>query len=199
MDPPMLQARIGAIGDVHAEDRLLASALDTLAAAGASTVLCVGDLADGTGSLGRCLDLLRERNVAVVRGNHDRWQLGDVMRDLPNATDLAALSTDHREYLAGLPPTMEFSTPFGGLLLCHGLGANDMVKVAPDDHGYALDSNDELQKLMADPKIRFVVNGHSHRVMVRHFPADPGKSPAGELTILNAGTLKADHDPGFLL
>src|SRR5882672_7304334 len=190
MDTPMLQARIGAIGDVHAEDRLLASALDTLAAAGASAILCVGDLADGTGSLGRCLKLLRERNVAVVRGNHERWLLGDVMRDLPNATAIAALSAEERAYLAGLPPTMEFSTPFGGLLLCHGLGSNDMVKVTPDDYGYALESNDELQKLLADPKIRFVVNGHSHRIMVRHFPG---------LTIMNAGTLKADNDPGFLM
>ena len=65
-----------------------------------------------------------------------------------------------------------------------------MAKVTPDDHGYALDSNDELRGLIADPKIRFVVNGHSHRIMVRHFP---------ELTIVNAGTLKADNDPGCLL
>lgn len=186
----MLQGRVGAIGDVHAEDHLLVGALDTLDAAGASAILCVGDLADGTGSLDRCVKLLRERNVAVVRGNHERWLLGDVMRNLPNATELARLSAEERAYLAGLPTTLEFSTPFGGLLLCHGLGSNDMAKVTPDDYGYALDANDELQKLIADPKIRFVVNGHSHRIMVRHFP---------ELTIINAGTLKADNDPGFLM
>src|SRR4051812_50064825 len=98
MIAPLLQARVGAIGDVHAEDALLESALDTLAAAGASAILCVGDLADGAGSLARCVTLLRERNVAVVRGNHDRWLLGDVMRNLPNATELATVSAEQREY-----------------------------------------------------------------------------------------------------
>jgi predicted phosphodiesterase len=185
-----LQARVGVIGDVHAEDRLLERALRTLSAAGATATLCVGDLADGTGSLGRSVQLLRDANAHVVRGNHERWLLGGTMRDVPNATDLSTLSAEEQKYLADIPVTLEFSTPFGGLLLCHGMGPNDMAKVTPDDYGYALESNDELQKLIADPRIRFVVNGHSHRAMVRHFP---------ELTVINAGTLKADNDPCSLL
>ena len=190
MVAPKLQARVGAIGDVHAEDRLLECALRTLSEAGATTTLCVGDLADGTGSLGRSLQLLRDANAHVVRGNHERWLLGGTMRDVPNATDLSTLSPEERRYLESIPATLQFSTPFGGLLLCHGMGPNDMAKVTPDDYGYALESNDELQKLITDPRIRFVVNGHSHRAMVRHFPG---------LTVINAGTLKADDDPCSLL
>jgi len=37
---------------------------------------------------------------------------------------------------------------------------------------------------------RFIVNGHTHRRMIR---------TVGDLTILNAGTLRADHQPGFLV
>lgn len=185
-----LHGRVGAIGDVHAEDRLLERALHALSMAGATTTLCVGDLADGTGSLGRSVQLLRDANAHVVRGNHERWLLGGTMRDVPNATDLSTVSAEEQTYLAGLPMTLTFSTPFGELLLCHGMGPNDMAKVTPDDYGYALESNDELQRLIADPQTRFVVNGHSHRAMVRHFP---------ELTVINAGTLKADNDPCALL
>jgi predicted phosphodiesterase len=182
--------RIGVIGDVHAEDDRLAAALGYLTELGVGMILCSGDLPDGVGSVTRCSELLREHRVVTVLGNHERWLLRGSIRDLPHATRLEDLSSEAREHLARLQPTEEFSTPLGGLLLCHGLGLNDMAKVGPDDFGYAIDVNDELQALMRDPRYQLVVNGHSHRAMVRHFPG---------LTVINAGTLRGDHDPGFLI
>ena len=92
------------------------------------------------------------------------------------------------EYLASLPATRELSTSDGTLLLCHGLGADDMAGVRPDDFGYALRSNDTLHSLVAAGRFRYVVAGHTHHRMVRHFDG---------LTIVNAGTLYRDHDPCF--
>jgi hypothetical protein len=43
-----------------------------------------------------------------------------------------------------------------------------MAKVAPDDLGYALESNDDLQNLLRAGVDRWILNGHSHRRMVRH-------------------------------
>jgi predicted phosphodiesterase len=74
--------RIGILGDVHAEDGLLERAIRELRARGAETILCVGDLADGQGDLDRCCDLLRQHDVLTVRGNHDRWLLSDLAKDL---------------------------------------------------------------------------------------------------------------------
>ena len=112
------------------------------------------------------------------------------MRALPEATDAQTLPVEAREYLTNLVATREFSSSLGGLLLCHGLGLNDMARVGPDDFGYAIESNDELQSLMRSPRYRFVVNGHTHHAMVRHFSG---------LTVINAGTLRRHDDPGFLL
>jgi predicted phosphodiesterase len=84
---------------------------------------------------------------------------------------------------------VEIATAKGTALLCHGLGPNDMAKVGPDDFGYALATNDDLQNLVQNGYFRWVINGHSHRRMVRSFPG---------LTIINAGTLKPEHSPGFL-
>ncbi len=42
--------------------------------------------------------------------------------------------------------------------------------------------------MVASKKFSFVVNGHTHRRLVRSF---------GELTIINAGTLYRKHDPCF--
>jgi predicted phosphodiesterase len=74
------------------------------------------------------------------------------------------------------------------LLLCHGLGDDDMSRVTPDDFGYALESNDALQELLTTEQYRFVINGHTHRRMVRDF---------GGVTVINVGTLFRDHEPCF--
>lgn len=182
--------RIGLIGDVHSEDDLLASALAWLAERGAEHLLCTGDLVDGLGDPNRCCRLLAAAGVLCVRGNHDRWLLAGTMRELPRATARNGLAHDALAYLAALPATRDLVIPGGALLLCHGLGANDMNRLTPDDVGYAIEVNDELQTLLRERRYRFVVHGHTHRPMVRHF---------AHLTLINPGTLRRDQGPGVAL
>ena len=183
-----LPGRIGLIGDVHQEDEGLQTALRHLADVGVSGVLCTGDIVDGFGNVWRCMDLLREAGAHLVRGNHDRWLVQNVMRNMPDALEPEALTQADRAWLGGLPATLRFDTELGSLLLCHGLGKNDMGSVTPDDFGYALEVNDDLQALMRESKVEIVVAGHTHRRMVRRF---------GDLVVINAGTLLRTHDPGF--
>jgi predicted phosphodiesterase len=178
--------RIGAIGDIHAEDETLERVLDHLAGLRLARILAVGDIVDGPGDSARCCRLLAAAGVDVVRGNHDRWALEDQLRNLPGA--LAALDPEQRRFLEALPATRDYQTVAGPLLLCHGLGADDMCRLTDDDFGYALESNDPLQELLATEQYRFVVNGHTHRRMVRHF---------GGLAVINAGTLFRENDPCF--
>lgn len=177
--PPVL-TRVGVIGDLHCEDEALARVLAYFAEHGAKPVLSVGDLVDGSGDVNRALSLIEQHGVFAVAGNHDRWLLEGQFRNDPEATRLGSLSQKSRLALAALPPMLEFETPRGRLLLCHGLLDNDMAKVTPDDFGYALESNAELQELLRKRRFAFVVNGHTHRTMVRKF---------GHLTLINAGTL----------
>jgi len=181
--------RIGLIGDIHAEDRSLELALDFLESQGVDLVAATGDIADGPGSVDRCCALLEAHRVVVVRGNHDRWLLAGTARTLPSATPPDQVSAESRRLLAQLPEMVELDTEQGRALLCHGLGPNDMAKVAPDDMGYALESNDDLQNLLRGGAYRFILNGHSHRRMVRHFDG---------VTLINAGTLLRYHHPCFL-
>jgi predicted phosphodiesterase len=71
-------------------------------------------------------------------------------------------------------------------MLCHGLGNDDMSTLKPDDFGYALETNDALQRLLKRGDHRFVVSGHSHRRMVRKL---------ANVTFINAGTLLREHEP----
>jgi len=175
--------RVGLIGDLHAEHEALELVLAQLRRLGAETLLQVGDIADGPGDLSRTVALLSEHQVLAVRGNHDRWLLGNQLRDLPYATPFADASPEVVAYLSALPVTREFHSPRGQVLLCHGLGINDMVGVKPEHEGYALASNSELQQLIRERRYRFVLNGHTHRAMLRTF---------GPLSIINAGTLLRD-------
>lgn len=182
--------RVGLIGDVHAEDDALELVLRELHRMGADTLLQVGDIADGPGDLERCVALLREHRVLAVRGNHDRWLLANQHRELPYTRPLSATAPSVIEFLSQLPATREFRSPRGHVLLCHGLGTNDMAGVRPDSSGYDISSNEELQRLIQERRYRFVMNGHTHRSMLRTF---------GPLSIVNAGTLLRDHERCFTL
>lgn len=187
--------RIGAIGDVHGEARALEAVLEFLQAQSLDRIICTGDVVDGPGDPSRCCKLLRQNDVPTVAGNHDRWLLGDQARDLPEAHSLDDLDVEALAFLRSLPKTRAFETVAGRLLLCHGLGDNDMARLLPDDSGYALQSNMALYALHRGSEWRFVINGHTHRRTVRSFNRENGEN----LTIINAGTLYRAHQPCFVV
>jgi len=186
--------KIGVIGDIHGESFLLEIALKFFEVININHILTVGDILDGEGNIDHCCELLQKYQVMAVKGNHERWFLNNHLRQLKNATQLTDINKNSYQYLANLPATKVLETPEGLLLLCHGLDTDDMIKLNPDDYGYAIESNLPLQNLINDQKYRFVINGHTHLRMVRKFE---------NLTIINAGSLKAksnyNRKPCFLI
>ena len=188
--------RFGLIGDVHAEDERLHVAIAALTAAKVNGILCCGDLVDGHGDVDRVCSTLALHGVTTVRGNHDRWIRADDMRSLPHAHRMTSLTPLSFEMLKTLPKTVTLDVPGGKLLLCHGVGDNDMVRLNADDSGYAISSNEDLLKVLFDATIRVMVCGHTHRPMVRRFERGAGKAA---LVVVNAGTLAREDEPGFAI
>lgn len=188
--------RLGLIGDVHAEDQRLATALDWLGKEQVDAVLCVGDLADGEGDLERCIALLDERKVITVAGNHDRWLLASAMRELEHTHKVETLSDRAQDFLNGLPPTRRIETVAGPLHLCHGLGRVDMRfiqdvrSLAFELEGGGYTRNESMDLLGIDRDTRVIVGGHTHLRWA---------DDLGELTMVNPGTLKRTDAPGFAL
>ena len=185
---PAMPSRIGIIGDIHAEHEHLARALTFLDGHGVDAVLSTGDVADGRGCLETCIELLEAYAVLAVRGNHDRWVLEQKARHVANANLRDDLSDKAVTYLEALPQERRLCTPRGTLLLCHGVGTNDLRKVWPGTERLAPQRSPELDTLLTSGEVRIMVNGHVHYRTLIHFEA---------LTLLNAGTLKGDHRPGF--
>ncbi len=188
--PRPFTRRLGVIGDVHAEEGRLAGALAWMDRQGVDTLICTGDLADGPGSVDRCVEQLAIAGVITVRGNHDRWLLEDRVREIPHAHRLDDIGSDARSYLEDLPKTAALDTPMGSILLCHGIGDNDLRKVWPGTERMEVERSEELDAILADGSHRFVVNGHMHYRVLIDFP---------ELLLINAGTLTARHRPGISL
>jgi predicted phosphodiesterase len=188
--------RFGLIGDVHAEDERLATALATFAKELVDAVLCVGDLCDGEGDLDRCIALLEEHKALTVTGNHDRWLIAGTMRELDHAHFLDKLGAKTVEYIGKLPKTRRIDTAIGPLHLCHGLGKSDMRVINDREslefelEGGGYSRKESLARLAIDADTRIIVGGHTHR----RWAAD-----AGTLTMVNPGTLKRDNEPGFAL
>lgn len=188
-----VRARAGVIGDIHTETDTLSWALSVLSAEGAEHIFATGDIADGPQhgeGVNRACRLLRDGNVQTVLGNHDRWLLDSAMRDFPDATFLDELDAAARDYLRNLPATREVETPHGLLLLCHGLGPDDMATLYPHDRGAELSANAPLQALLLAGRYRYVVGGHTHRRMVRKID---------ETTFINAGAIRETREPCCLL
>ena len=183
-------ARIGLIGDVHAQDAHLAAALAALTDAGVDLLLCTGDLVDGQGDIERCVALLEEHDVKTVRGNHDRWLLEDKARHVPNAHQRHAVAPAVLDFLDGLPRQRTIETVAGPLLLCHGMGEHDLSKIWPGTKRMPVERSAHLDGLIAEDSVRWIVNGHVHYRTLIHFST---------LALINAGTLRGDHRPGFSL
>lgn len=176
---------VGALGDIHGEDVRLEAVLSFLGGR-VERILAVGDIVDGPGDVHRCCQLLQEHEVDAVMGNHDRWLLDGTIRFEQSGPDQDTPLV--RGFLEELPATRSYDTRAGRLMLCHGIGSNDMNRLTPDDYGYALETNDELQELLSRQDHRYVIGGHTHRPMVKDF---------GGVTVINVGTLLRDHDACF--
>ncbi|MGH9767185.1 MAG: metallophosphoesterase family protein, partial [Blastocatellia bacterium] len=182
--------RIGVLGDIHCEDQRLEAALRFFKDRRLDLICSVGDIVDGPGDPNRAIELLTEYDVICVRGNHERWLLKDEMRGLPDANTYFDLKMSAWEFVKRMPLTRRFQTVAGEMLLCHGLGEDDMAGVWPFDNALTLHSNYALWKLVNPREYDFIVNGHTHRRLVQRFD---------DLTLINAGTLFREHDPCCLI
>lgn len=186
---PLLK-RIGILGDIHCEDRFLAMAIDYFQSANLDLIVSVGDIVDGQGDLDQCCALLKEHNICTVRGNHERWFLRNSMRDLPNANLMTDVKDRTKLFIISLPTYQELNSIAGKILLCHGIGDNDMASIYADNIESSLQFIPELQQIVTRQDYQFIINGHTHNRMI---------NKVRNLTVINAGTLAHYHEPCFAI
>jgi diadenosine tetraphosphatase ApaH/serine/threonine PP2A family protein phosphatase len=152
--------RLAIFADIHANRQAFAACLEAARAKGAERIVCLGDIVGYGGDPEWALDMVMElavQGTPVVLGNHDNAiaTTGDTM----NAEAQAAiewtrnrLSAPQRQFLAGLPYTIEDETR----LYVHSEASN------PPRWRYVRDAADAGRSMIAT-SAHVTFCGHIHR------------------------------------
>ncbi len=119
---------IGLISDVHANVLALEAALAALKRAGATTIVCLGDLVGYGPAPNETIDLIRSSNIMCTLGEADeRIAYGFATRakraGVADATiewTRTVIEADHVTWLRSLPVQRRLGTPAGRLRWFHG-------------------------------------------------------------------------------
>ena len=116
--------RLAVIADCHGNADALRAVLADIDREGAARIYNLGDHASGPLAAQETLSLLRGRaDMLSIRGNHDRYLLGDPARMGPSdAVARAQLGAAELDWLAALPATARE----GEVHLCHGVPTSDL-------------------------------------------------------------------------
>ena len=102
--------KYGIISDIHSNLEALTSVLEDAYSKGVKRFICLGDIVGYNANPSECLNIIRDLNCAVVKGNHDAYASGDVMPEGVNVRARASLewtrdhlSAEQLEWLRNLP------------------------------------------------------------------------------------------------
>jgi len=164
------------ISDIHGNLEALEASLADIPE-GVDGIYCLGDVIGYGASPNECCDLVRERDIPVISGNHD-LAVTDPETDLAWFNPVAAravewtreqLTEDNAAFLFSRPRTMQAE----GALFVHG-SVRD-----PDE--YILDATTAERNLSAlrgeHPEVPVCFFGHTHVKAIAPFPQ--GQAPVG--------------------
>jgi putative phosphoesterase len=135
---------IGIISDVHGDYRALERVLDQLDNKHrVEHILCAGDLVGRGPEQDRVVQVVRERNIPTVRGNHDEWYYG--------------LSNDNTTYLRGLPIDWRGEIDGCSIFMCHGKPGNNLWGLYRDHISDTL-----LNMMLVSLQSNVLITGHTH-------------------------------------
>ena len=106
--------KLGIISDIHGNLPALQECMDLLEKEQTDSIICLGDTVGYGPYPNECLDVLRERSIPSVLGNHDAGAIGELTLKFfrePNASLLKwtreELTAANRTFLTNLPFIME--------------------------------------------------------------------------------------------
>ncbi len=184
--------RIALISDIHGNTVALRTVLDDIMDHDVDAVVCLGDIAATGPDPAGAIELVADLDCRVVTGNtdldmlavpewwHDPTTVGAPASALPIAEIgvwcASQLSTEHQEFLRGLPLTTEVDLGDGALLAFHGsprLVNDNIIATTPVA---------DVAEMLQGTTQRLLAGGHTHVPMVRR---------QGSQTIINPGSVGA--------
>ena len=119
--------RIAILADVHGDVRALEDALRAIEGMACDRIVCLGDLVDYGTEPDAMLALLRAEAIPCIRGNHDRWAVGESSLERAQAK----LAPESVEFLQSLPASMDLESDGVRVAFRHASSRSDMRGIHP--------------------------------------------------------------------
>jgi putative phosphoesterase len=175
--------RVAALYDVHGNLPALEAALEEVDEAGVDLLLSGGDLLLGP-QPSECLELLRERRAAFIRGNCDRTVASgageeDLWLDRIRWT-AGRLSEEQLEFVRAWPEVLRLDVDgLGPVLFCHGSPRSDEEIIT------AITPPKRLDPILDGVLENVIVCGHTHVQFDR---------TVGDRRLVNAGSVGLPYE-----
>ncbi|MBZ7921124.1 metallophosphatase family protein [Ensifer adhaerens] len=156
--------RLAVIADIHGNDLALEAVLADIDTLGITDIVNLGDHLSGPLNAARTADILIERGIPSIRGNHDRYLLTIDPRKL-GQSDRAAydqLQPQHREWLATLPVAHVHKETF---FLCHATPTDDetyWLEALTSDGTVHMAARSAIEAEAAGIDYPVILCGHTH-------------------------------------
>ncbi|MEK7483071.1 MAG: metallophosphoesterase family protein [Planctomycetota bacterium] len=101
--------KVGIVADIHANLAAFQTVITYLKNENVEEFYCLGDIVGYNSSPKECLDLVRQHKMIAIRGNHERYVIGEIHESVKPETMFAIEYTRERlkkedwEYLEALP------------------------------------------------------------------------------------------------
>lgn len=170
---------IGIISDIHGNYEALKEVLKALDNLGISDIYCLGDVVGYYSQVNECCDVIRERNVKCIMGNHDWYMVANSFcprsRSVNDclAYQRKVISKENLDWISGFPAFRKC----GDLFMVHG-GWSDPI----DEY---LEASEEYFGRIEG---KYFASGHTHIQCIKEF---------GEKLYCNPGSVgqPRDNDP----
>jgi putative phosphoesterase len=169
---------VGILSDIHGDYTALELALDRLDTYHrVDQILCAGDLVGRGPQPDKVVQVIRERGIPTVRGNHDEWSYG--------------LSAENKAYLKDLP--LEWRSEMAGrtIFMCHGKPGNNLWGLYRDHI-----SNTLLNMMLVSLNADVLITGHTHVPLYVHVKRGCVVNPGSLYTFNNVRS--TSHTYGVL-
>ena len=129
--------KIAFISDIHGNVNALQEVLVDADRAGVDQIFNLGDTLGGPLASALTADLLMQRHIPMIAGNHERQLLTFAAETLSpsDACTASEITPAHRAWLASAPPTQWLSVD---VFACHGTPSSDLdywLETITDDFG----------------------------------------------------------------
>jgi predicted phosphodiesterase len=180
--------RIAALSDIHGNLPALEAVLADVERFAPDVIVNLGDILSGPLWPVETAERLMALKLPTIAGNHERQVLTQAVERMSETDRYTAgvLQQSHRDWLAGLPPTLRLSDE---VLLCHGTPTSDLTywleSTAPGfgEHGFSgmrRATVGEVAQRLGSVKAELVLCGHTHV---------PRSMSCGDTLVVNPGSV----------